>query len=43
MCACQDPAFCHRSTIAEKLLRAGLEVTELNESRPVQYQQLELI
>jgi uncharacterized protein (DUF488 family) len=43
MCACKDPAFCHRSTIAEKLRRAGMEVTELNESRPVRYQQLELI
>lgn len=43
MCACQDPALCHRSTIAETLRRAGMEVTELNESRPAPHQQLELI
>ena len=42
MCACKDPAFCHRTTIAAKLRQAGLEVTELNPSRPVQYRQLEL-
>lgn len=31
MCACKDPATCHRTAIAGKLQEAGMEVTELGD------------
>ena len=43
MCACKDPAICHRTTIAEKLRKVGMQVTELNPGRPVEHKQLELL
>lgn len=36
MCACKDPARCHRTFIADHLRSLGLDVTELNEPVPVQ-------
>ena len=42
MCACKDPAICHRTTIAEKLRKVGMQVAELDSGPPAGPQQLEL-
>lgn len=34
MCACKDPAHCHRTEVADMLREHGLEVAELNDPAP---------
>ena len=43
MCACKDPAICHRSTIADMLRGVGLEVAELGSTATAGARQLELL